>query len=210
MTKDLHPTPPDTRQSAAFHPSYSSQQRGLSSRIPRSILVGLAIALALTCIEGIVWILNPFHLLGSTSQSLPAFLARIAHNPLWWLVLVIQVIASMLVVWAADRPLALYRFSRDTWRATEHYRTVYTPLPNWPSLYEVMVTYYQQAPDPTVPPHVQEIPLLEMVRNAGLFLVDSQAHLVLLGAPGAGRTTALYLYQFMALQQLVCITCGLT
>ncbi len=201
MTKDLHPTPPDTRQSAAFHPSYSSQQRGLSSRIPRSILVGLAIALALTCIEGIVWILNPFHLLGSTSQSLPAFLARIAHNPLWWLVLVIQVIASMLVVWAADRPLALYRFSRDTWRATEHYRTVYTPLPNWPSLYEVMVTYFQQAPDPTVPPHLQEIPLLEMVRNAGLFLVDSQAHLVLLGAPGAGRTTALYLYQFMALQQ---------
>src|ERR1700694_2746080 len=152
MTKHLHPPPPDTRQSAVYHPSYSSRQR--------SILIGLAIALALTCIEGIVWIFNPFHLVGSTSQSLPAFLARIAHNPLWWLVLLVQGIAAVLVVWAADRPLALYRFSRDTWRAMEHYRTVYTPLPNWPSLYEVMVTYYQQAPDPTVPPHVQEMPLL--------------------------------------------------
>ncbi len=180
MAKDVHPLQPQQAQQEVNHqPPY---RQAAPTGAWRAVLIGVGIALVLTAIEALIWLIV-FH-------KLPAF---------WWIALVAQVILCALLALALRRPLALSRYAREVMRATERYRTVYTPLPDWLALYTSAITCYQHSPDPALPERVQEMTLLDLVRPGNQFLVDPQEHLTLLGATGAGKTTTLYFFQFMAL-----------
>jgi len=91
--------------------SQRSNQRVATPHLPRNILIGFGFALLLTCIEGALWLFNPFHLFGiAAPQNLPTLLSHFVHTPLLWLVLLLQVIALCVLVQFADKPLALRRY----------------------------------------------------------------------------------------------------
>jgi HEAT repeat protein len=180
MAKDARPLQPQmTRQEVNHRPPY---QHSVSTGALRAGLIGAGIALVLTGVEVLVWVI--------VAHSLPVFL---------WYALIIQVVVCVLLALALNRPLALSRYARDVARATERYRSLYTPLSDWLTLYMTSITCYQHSPDPAIPERAQELSLLDLVRPGNQFLVDPQEHLVVLGETGAGKTTALYFFQFMAL-----------
>ncbi len=180
MAKDARPLQSQQlKQDVSYRPPY---QHVASTGALRAVLIGAGIALVLTGIESLVWII--------VARRLPA---------VWWLLLVVEVVIGALLALALNRPLALSRYAREVARATERYRAVYTPLSDWLTLYTSTTTCYQHSPDPTIPERAQELSLLDLVRPGNQFLVDPQEHLALLGAMGAGKTTILYFFQFMAL-----------
>src|SRR5690349_3174483 len=113
----------------------------------RAVVIGAGIALVLTGVEALVWVIV-FH-------RLPAF---------WWIALAAQLVIAVLLALALRRPLALSRYAREVMRATERYRVTHTPLPDWLILYTSTITCYQPSPDPALPERVQEVTLLDLMR----------------------------------------------
>src|SRR5258708_20890653 len=71
---------------------HCSHRRVALSRLLRNILIGVGIVILLTCIEGALWIFNPFHLFGNgTSPNISTLLSDFAHTPLLWFLLLFQV-----------------------------------------------------------------------------------------------------------------------
>jgi HEAT repeat protein len=169
-----------------------------SSRVPRNIAIGVGIALLLTLIEGAVWLLA---FSGGGTHNISTFLSSAAHTPLFLLVLLLQLIAACILVQVTDRPLALLRYIREVQRAQEQYRALNTPINSWPAVYETTITYVQDSPDPSVPGQVQSMSLFELAQHLAPTSAAGQAHQLILGAPGAGKTMLLRSYQYMALQQ---------
>jgi HEAT repeat protein len=199
MIEDQRPvTPTDTGRNVVSH---RSNQRVGMPRLPRNILIGVGFAVILTCIEVALWIFNPFHLFGSAApHNLPALLSDVVHTPLLWLVLLLQVIALCVLVQFADKPLALLRYIKEVQKAQEQHRALFTPLASWPAIYERSIIRYQDTPDLSTPGQVQHISMLELVQDMGSS-PTTQSHQLILGPPGAGKTTFLYFYQFSMLQR---------
>jgi HEAT repeat protein len=179
-----------------------TNQRDARSRLLRNIVVGVGIAILLACIECALWIFNPFHLFGSgTSRNLSILLTNLAHTPLLWLMLLLQVIAVSALVHFTDKPLALRRYIRDVQEAQERYRALYTPLTSFSAIYETSLTCYQDMPDLSTPGKVQHITILELAQDLGRSSMAAKSHQLILGAPGAGKSVMLYFYQFSVLQR---------
>ena len=192
-------TPTDTSKEVMDH---HLNKRLSSSRLLRNILIGVGIAFVLAFIEAALWILNPFNVFGSgASHTLSALLAIPVNTPLLLLIPLIQLIAICILVQIIDKPLALRRYVRNVQKALELYRTLYTPLTSWSAIYETAITHYQESPDLSIPSRVRSISMLELAQDLGATFAVSQPHQLILGAPGAGKTLLLYLYQFAALQQ---------
>jgi HEAT repeat protein len=192
-------TPTDMGRDSNDH---RSKRRVILSRFLRNILIGVGIAILLTCIEGVLWIINPLHLFGSgSSHNVSSLLSNLAHTPLLWLLLLLQVIAVCALLLFLDKPLALRRYVRDVQKAQEQYRTLYTPLTSWSAIYETSLTCYQDAPDLSTPGKVRHISVLELAQE----LVDSsrvvRSHQLILGVPGAGKSVMLYFYLLIALRR---------
>jgi len=188
---------------------HSSKRRVILNRFLRNILFGVGIAILLTCIENVFWIFNPLHLFGSdSSRNMSTLLSNLAHAPLLWLLLLLQLIAICALMLFIDKPLALRRYVRDVQKAQERYRALYTPLTSWSAIYETSLTCYQDTPDLSTPGKVQHISILELAQE----LVDSsrvvRSHQIILGAPGAGKSVMLYFYWFTALRQARSIIFG--
>ena len=169
-----------------------------SSRVPRNIAIGVGIALILALIEGAVWLLA---FSGGGTHNISMFLSSAAHTPLFLFVLLLQLIAACILVQVTDRPLALLRYIREVQRAQEQYRAFYTPVNSWPAVYETTVMYVQDSPDPSVPGQEQSMSMFELAQHLAPTSAAGQAHQLILGAPGAGKTMLLRLYQYVALQQ---------
>src|SRR6266516_6983050 len=91
-----------------------SKRRVALSRLLRNILIGVGIAILLTCIESVFWIFNPLHLFGSgSSRNMSTLLSNLAHAPLLWLLLLLQLIAVCALMLFIDKPLALRSYVRD-------------------------------------------------------------------------------------------------
>ncbi|HEY6286434.1 MAG TPA: hypothetical protein VIX20_12280, partial [Ktedonobacteraceae bacterium] len=192
-------TPTDMGRDINEHPS---KRRVILTRFLRNILVCVGIAILLTCIESVFWIFNPLHLFGSgSSRNMSTLLSNLAHAPLLWLLLLLQVIVVCALLLFIDKPLALRRYIRDAQKAQERYRALYTPLTSWSAIYETSLTCYQDAPDLSTPGKVQYNSMLELAQE----LVDSsrvvRSHQLILGAPGAGKSVMLYFYWFTALRR---------
>src|SRR5216683_3091866 len=169
-----------------------------SSRVPRNMAIGVGIALILALIEGAVWLLA---FGGGGTHNISTFLSSAAHTPLFLFVLLLQLIAACTLVQVTDRPLALLRYIREVRRAQEQYRAFYTPVNSWPAVYETTIMYVQDSPDPAVPGQVQSMSMFELAQHLAPTSAAGQAHQLILGAPGAGKTMLLRLYQYVALQQ---------
>src|SRR5260370_18390735 len=98
-------TPTDMGRDINEHPS---KRRVILTRFLRNILVGVGIAILLTCIEGVFWIFNPLHLfrIGS-SYNLSTLLSNLAHTPLLLPILLSQVITSFSLIFFFYTPLLL-------------------------------------------------------------------------------------------------------
>jgi len=196
MVEDRHPVA--STETGRNVMARRSNHRSASSRVPRNIAIGVGIALILALIEGAVWLLA---FSGGGTHNISMFLSSAAHTPLFLFVLLLQLIAACILVQVTDRPLALLRYIREVQRAQEQYRAFYTPVNSWPAVYETTVMYVQDSPDPSVPGQVQSMSMSELAQHLAPTSAAGQAHQLILGAPGAGKTVLLRLYQYVALQQ---------
>ncbi len=138
---------------------------------------------------------------GGGTHNISTFLSSAAHTPLFLFVLLLQLIAACILMQVTDRPLALLRYIREVQRAQEQYRAFYTPVNSWPAVYETTIMYVQDSPDPAVPGQAQSMSMFELAQHLAPTSAAGQAHQLILGAPGAGKTMLLRLYQYVALQQ---------
>ena len=170
----------------------------MSSRLSRSVLVGVAGTLLLTCLEiAGLWILYPFHPANvSLLARLGTVLAFPLHYPLLWLIPAVELIGIALLAFFIAKPLAIRAYLRDAQRSQTSYRANATPLISLADMYDTPVTYYQHTPDPLAPRSGQTIPLQDLSR-----LVQNTS-LLLMGNAGTGKTFALQHCQHtMALQR---------
>src|SRR5438270_11629087 len=166
--------------------STAVRRRGLSFRLFRSILVGVAITLLLTCIElAVVWMLNSLYLLGRDTSLL-------------LLVPLVELLGISLVAFVAMKPLAIMAYLRTVQKAQERYRKMYTSLTSMDAMYDTPVTYYEHNPDPTVSNPGQSISVVSL---PDLLRQQQDASLLLMGAPGAGKSLALRRCLFLYSQQ---------
>ena len=176
------------------------QRRNYMTRLLRSILIGVGIAIVLTCVEVGFWIFNPLHVFGRSSpHTFSTLLSNFAHNPLLWLLLLIQVIAACALMFFIDKPLALRRYIRDVQKELERYRALYTPLTSWSAMYETSHTSYQDTPDLSTPGKVQHLSAFELAQELAISSVGVQSHQLLLGTSGAGKTVMLHYYLYTLL-----------
>ena len=176
------------------------QRRNDMTRLLRNILIGVGIAIVLTCIEVGCWIFNPLHVFGSSSpHTFSTLLSNFAHTPLLWLLLLIQVIAACALMFFIDKPLALRRYIRDVQKELERYRALYTPLTSWSAMYETSYTSYQDTPDLSTPGKVQHLSAFELAQELNNSSGGGQSHQLLLGTSGAGKTVMLHYYLYTLL-----------
>src|SRR5258708_18458597 len=175
-----------------------SNRRSTSSRVPRNMAVGVGVALILALIEGAVWLLA---FSGGGTHNISTFLSSVVHTPLFLFVLLLQLIAACILVQVTDRPLALLKYIREVQRAQEQYRALYTPVNFWSAVYETTIIDVHESPDPSVPGQVQSMSMFELAQHLAPTSAAGQAHQLILGAQGAGKTMLLRLYQYVALQQ---------
>jgi len=179
-----------------------SKRRVILTRFLRNILVGVGIAIVLTCIEGGLWIFNPLHQFSSgSSHTLSSLLSTLAHAPLFLLLLLLQMIVLCALMFFIDKPLALRRYVRDVQKAQERYRVLYTSLTSWSAIYETSLTCYQDAPDLSTPGKVQHLSVLELAQELVNPVGGLQSHQLILGAPGAGKSVLLYFYWYTLLRR---------
>src|SRR6266480_2782797 len=179
-----------------------SKRRVILTRFLRNILVGVGIAIVLTCIEGGLWIFNPLHQFSSgSSHTLSSLLSTLAHAPLFLLLLLLQMIVLCALMFFIDKPLALRRYVRDVQKAQERYRVLYTSLTSWSAIYETSLTCYQDAPDLSTPGKVQHFSVLQLAQELVNPVGGLQSHQLILGAPGAGKSVLLYFYWYTLLRR---------
>ncbi len=151
------------------------------SRMPIALMLALAGTLILTLLEAVlILLINPAHLAG--------LLSLISHAPLLLLIPIVEFVLLFVAVRFGSMPLAIYRYLYDVRAAQEQYKQLYTPL--------TALTNIRQTPDPTR--QRKTGPVIEE-RVAILDLVQQQdTDQLILGVPGAGKTTALRVYHYSA------------
>src|SRR5581483_7384237 len=101
-------------------------------------------------------------------------------------------IVLSLLAFFAMQPLALVSYLRAVHKAQEEYHKLYTPLTALTNLRQATESYSQER---TVSPPIQEnVSILDLVQQ-------QNTHQMILGVPGAGKTTALRVYQYLASQR---------
>ncbi len=174
---------------------HRSKRRIILIRFLRNVLVGVGIAIVLSCIEGILWIFNPLHPFGNGSpHTLSTLLSNLVHAPLTWLLLLLQVIVVCVLMFFIDKPLALRRYIRDVQKDLDRYRALYTPLTSWSTMYETSLTSYHDAPDLSIPGKVQHLSVLELIQELFDSPAKVQSHQLILGTTGAGKSVLLHCY----------------
>ncbi len=194
--------------SGAWHPvqlEYAQKhvmRNAVSSRFTRSLLIGIGIALMLTLIECIIcWLFNPFALAGSAVHRLLLTLMLLVDIPLLYIIPLVELIGIFLITFISLRLLALRSYVKDIDLAGQNYFTLATPLHDFAEITETTITYTSRTSDHSSAPQEQLLTLHELpnLQNTSFLL---------LGEPGAGKTTALRAYQYVASQQRSAITQG--
>lgn len=185
MSEDQHPVSPANINKAPIYDV--SDRRFGPSRTFRNLFLAAAIALVLTLIETAIFgLINPSHF--------SALLPFIISVPYWLLLPLVELLLAFLLVQVAGEPLALVLYLRDVQKAQESYRRLYTPLTALPNIYETPVAYYRDTGDPALSDQGQNVSIIDLVRQ-------EDTHQLILGVPGAGKTMALRVYQYIASQQ---------
>lgn len=190
MTQDQYSDTP-THAATRFLPGQPLRQQW-PRRALRAALAGVGLALFLTCLEGLLWMINPGNLSGAHSaHTLAAFLSLPAQAPALLFVPLAELAGGFALAWAAAQPLAILAYLKEVGQAQETYRARYTPLQTWSYPYEMPLLYSLDNPDPTLPRQTDSFTFLALIET---IMTAPSAHLLLLGEPGAGKTMFLHEY----------------
>ncbi|MBO0796125.1 MAG: hypothetical protein J2P36_34980, partial [Ktedonobacteraceae bacterium] len=149
--------------------------------------------LLLLLMIGILWLWNPFHLLGDSTHLIASLLALLRLSPQLLLIPLLLFLLFFLLSFLSMPPLALVSYLRTVHGAQEEYHKLYTPLTALTNLRQANGNYSQEGI--VAPLSVQEnVSILDLVQQ-------QDSHQMILGVPGAGKTTALRVYQYLASQQ---------
>lgn len=166
-----------------------------SSRLLYSLLIGGAVALFIILVEALVlWFFNPWHLLGSSTNRLPALIAFPLHTPQAIIVVLIELLLCVLIVLLAAKPFALFVYLRAVQAAREEYSRLYMPLPAPTTIWKIPDTHQQDEASASASFQEQQISLLDLVQRQA-------TNQMILGMPGTGKTIALCMYQYIASQR---------
>ena len=191
MSQEQYPEPLTRTNSTSI---YRQERAGIVTSRVLYLLIGAGIALIPICVECILWIINPAHIFGGGSQhNLSTLLAILAHTPLLLLIPLLELIIVCTLAQLAYKPLIIRSYIREVQRSVEQYRKLLTPLPTWNAIYKTSITYYLDTPDPSASNQPQNISINDLQQQ-------HYTHLLLLGAQGTGKTTALHMYQHIGLQ----------
>jgi HEAT repeat protein len=170
-------------------------QRSMSARLLSSLLLGVGVTIILTLLVAcILLFVDPFHALGNAANRFPALLALPVHAPQLLLIPLVVLLVVFLTTLLAARPLALVSYLRNVHAAQEEYHKLYTPLTALTNIRKALDNYSQDATAPTVSVQEEQVSILDLVQQ-------QDAHQLILGVPGAGKTMALRVYQYLASQQ---------
>ena len=187
-----------TRAPSRFLPGQPFRQQRMS-RAPRHVAAGALLALFLTCLEALLWMINPGQLFGTgSSHSLAAFFVLPFQIPLLWLFPLLELIGGFCLSWALAQPLALLAYLKAVRQSQETYRARYTPGQSWSYPYDIPLLYSLDNPDPALPRQTDSLTILELIERV---LTGASPHLLLLGEPGAGKTMCLHEYLAVAAQR---------
>ncbi|GER89441.1 hypothetical protein KDW_36030 [Dictyobacter vulcani] len=153
-----------------------------ASITPQRILLCFLVGLGITCLLTVILvfgILFPFHILAQLTFILLLALPELC---------IFTALALFL-----SRPLAIMRYLRAVHAAQQTYHALYTPL--------TALTNIRQTADlgQIADPHGavqrdEQVSILHLVEN-------QRGHLLILGVPGAGKTMALRVYQYISSQK---------
>lgn len=167
-------------------------QRTRSQRFLFALLVGGAIAILLMLIDvGLVLLFNPFHVLGDVQDSSFTLLMLPPHVAISLLVLLSELLVASMGSILLTEPIALISYLWAIYRVQQSYYKLYIPLTAVANIRK-KDEHYQEYPTATALYRQDEqIPILDLVQLEG-------SHQLLLGVSGAGKTTALRVYQYVA------------
>lgn len=164
-----------------------SSQQNLLHRILPGILIGVCLTLILTLLElCMTWLFSPLHILSNV------FAIPVQH-PLWLLLPAGELVAASIAATLATKPVALMAYLRDVHSAQEEYHKLYTPLTALANIRRTAEVTQDDVTAPTIYMREEQVSILDLVRQ-------QDTHLLILGVPGAGKTTALRVFQYNASQ----------
>ncbi|HLG76403.1 MAG TPA: hypothetical protein VKX46_08305, partial [Ktedonobacteraceae bacterium] len=162
-------------------------QGDVSHRLLGAGMLGAGVMVFLTLLEVLVLVLfNPFHVLGGAGSFAALFVLPV-HAPLSLLVPLGELVVSAGIVLVSARPMAEVFYLRDVHRAQEEYYKFYTPLAALVNLRKAA----DEDGSSSTSLQEQQVSILDLVRQQDI-------HQLILGAPGAGKTTVLRVYQYLA------------
>lgn len=161
------------------------------------ILLGIGITLVLVLLEAcVLLLLNPAHLLGTTGNRFSALFALPIHIPLLLVGIVIELLAVLVLIVLAAKPFSLLLYVRTVHRTQEEHHTLYTPLTALTNIRKTEDTFSQHTP--AIEPASTSLQEKQVSIND---LAEQDAHQMILGVPGAGKTTMLHVYQYTKSQR---------
>ena len=185
----------DREQYSAVSPPASRHIRyhTLPPRLLFSVLIGAGITVLLMCIEILLIWLGEFtqHTIALTWNSLIVLLVALFHASLFLLVMVVELVVFSLLLWLASRSRRLLTYLRAAKEAQEPYHLRYVPLAHAARPETVATPDLENTSVPTTAGQ-EEFPAVD--------LLSQDAHLLLLGDAGMGKTMALREYLYMNAQ----------
>ncbi|GLV59654.1 hypothetical protein KDH_64800 [Dictyobacter sp. S3.2.2.5] len=153
-----------------------------TSLAPRRVLLCFLIGLGITCLVTLLLvfgILFPFHLL--------------AELPFILIIALLELCIFTGLVLLLARPLAIIRYLRAAHESQKKYHDLYTPLTALANIRQTSDLSRAQDQDGAVQ-RDEQVSILHLVEN-------QRSHLLILGVPGAGKTMALRVYQYISTQK---------
>ena len=167
--------------------------RPLSSRLRFGVLIALLATLILSLLEvGVLWLVNPLHALAGT--RLAGLLVLPLHVPLLFTIPLAEIVIVALLLIFGVVPLTLVSYLREVNAAQASYYHLYTPLTAMTNIRRVPTPNPQGTPAATAPVLEERIAILDLVQQ-------QDTDQLILGVPGAGKTTAMRVYQYLVSQR---------
>jgi len=172
-------------------------RRTRPGRLLFSLLIGGTMTVLLTLIEvSLVLLFNPFHVVGSVQNRIFFMLLHLLHMPVSLLVPSSELVVASVATFLLTRAVALMGYLRAVYRAQEAYHKLYIPLTAVANIRKTNEPYqaseYYQEPS-TLYRQDEQVSILDLVQQ-------ERSHQLILGVPGAGKTMALRVYQYVASQ----------
>src|SRR6266566_3000552 len=174
-----------------------------SARLTRVLSIFFIGIGALLSIEiGIALIFNPYHILGGGDFRYHLFAVPLllTHSLLpILLILLLELILLLPLSSSIAKTFALLAYLRDLQRAQRRSHQIYFPLTGLPLI--TADTSHQTALDLSIRKQQPRVSILDLIQQRN-------THQLLLGMPGAGKTTVLREYQYNAAKRRWAIVFG--